>query len=238
MPDMANGKMIDYGKTVDVRVGDLSKLFTLHEHLLTSHSQFFKREIALAEEKGLTKMLCMDDIGWHGFQAYVHWLYTGMIIKIQKKNKETQERCHHLIKLYVLGEQLENIRFKNEVMTALINVEEEATCHDFNVNEIMIAYNGSSVGSELRRFVVHSHILKPPLCGTAAFVGNERDFLPADFAFDLALKLAEQPDIEVLAEMRRQPCFYHQHNDEVPKCGGQQVEEAEECDSKDGYCSA
>jgi hypothetical protein len=94
------------------------------------------------------------------FRAYVQWLHLGTI---PYSSSVSDVRDYpFLAKLYVLGEELMDIKFKNDILDTII--VESTTGASFPIGQsTQIIYDGTPVGSPARRFLVdscanHAHV--------------------------------------------------------------------------------
>jgi hypothetical protein len=87
------------------------------------------------------------------FKAYLHWLYTSTIASPSPDPDSTDVWYPFLAKLYVLGEELIDIRFKNCILDTFVTVAREARWYPTG-HPIAIIYAGTPMNSPARRLMI------------------------------------------------------------------------------------
>ncbi|KAF2444402.1 hypothetical protein P171DRAFT_389114 [Karstenula rhodostoma CBS 690.94] len=122
--------------------------------VLCSSSKFFqsatKDEWALLRDKKQTITVAFES---GLFQAYVHWLYFGTIPRLTNSSSTTPPKdSPYLAKLYVLGEEIMDFRFKNAIMDNFIAVYSGRKIFP-SVEAVAIIYGATVGGSPMRRML-------------------------------------------------------------------------------------
>lgn len=157
------------------------------------------------------------------FQTYVAWLYTGEITP--RETGSIQESGGDLLRLYILGDYLDDAKFCNEVMDVLGGSTNYAASSkpfvlsDFSDNDVDWALEKTAAGAPLRVYlftrigfdVVHGRGL----------VTSFRDRFSSDVLLDLLMTLMSDYDLKLVmngAFLKRKElffdrCVFHKHED-------------------------
>ena len=141
------------GPIVRVALSDIDKTDEVFVHLqiLRSSSKFFqsatKPEWNELRDKPNTINIRVDP---QVFKAYVHWLYTGNMPRLFD---DPDDEFAFLAKLYVLGEELMDVTFKNIIIDIFVVVTVEDRCYPIG-EPVAIIYAGTPASSPARRLMV------------------------------------------------------------------------------------
>lgn len=206
-----------------VVVGPEEKRYTLHKAIISNHSKFFKAACSKAwVNKGKEKIIRLPTVDVEAFEYYTQWAYSGEIVVATKEelaaaaDTSTGLRGKRLAKLYVAGEYLGDSLLRNAVIDRLHETHIESN-HGPGIDEINVAYEGTSAPSTLRRlivdyFVAYNHASLVKWCEEAA------EELPKEFFSELAFALARADFEKTKPEWEAGDCTYHEHNADVPSC--------------------
>lgn len=185
---------------------DPSTPFLVHEGVVKESSEFFKAALNKQWKEGTERKIDLPDDCPHVVADYIEWLYSkeieftykskgpSAIQKFDDIQKEISNDYHHLARLYVFGEKIQDDSFCNRALSTMIEV-----CTDSPMvtngsklypsnTTIPIIYAGTPAGSPARRFLVwvHQH-------GKAFWLTNSRETFMScpEFLFDLAVAQAE-----------------------------------------------
>lgn len=100
--------------------------FGVHEHLLTFHSDFFKKALDKKWKEATERMVRLPGIDSDAFQIFAKWLYTGRVYS--RTSKYAPWGCPRLCACYSLGDYLQATDFQDAVIDAPITVIIGANC--------------------------------------------------------------------------------------------------------------
>jgi hypothetical protein len=109
---------MDFQETIVVCVGngDDKKDFTVHRSFATKSSNFL--QAALKHESGWKenreKRVSITETKPVDFEVYLEWVYTSQLIS--RDTKTEQDRGAMLVRLYILGDFLDDAKFCNNVV--------------------------------------------------------------------------------------------------------------------------
>ena len=126
--------------------GDAEKVWHLPEKLLKSKSTFFTAAIGGGFAEGISKSITLPEEDPNIFQWFVVWLYVGFDPDL-KNNMESDFFVH----LWALGDRLGCQLIQDDAMCNLIESHVDSQIEEYTLKEI---YDGSTLGSNLRRFAV------------------------------------------------------------------------------------
>ncbi|KAF2130154.1 hypothetical protein P153DRAFT_315864 [Dothidotthia symphoricarpi CBS 119687] len=135
------------GETVAVLVG--SKVFHVHEAVITSSSEFFKNAMKPEWRTDLTKPINLSNERPDTFEQYSRWLYTRRIVTTTNSRVTYVDLAH----LYVLGEKILDKEFKDAVIHATIDRKMQGGNHP-SASTIKILYEGTPANSPARRLMI------------------------------------------------------------------------------------
>jgi hypothetical protein len=112
----------DYENTISVLVGDKKQLFTVYKDVICASSKFFKAACSERWIEGKEKKVSLPEVEPALFRSYVAWLYSGNYQLGVSKDDTVDAQDSALdtgVELYLLGDFLNDIRFRNKVMGKL-----------------------------------------------------------------------------------------------------------------------
>jgi len=137
--------------------GERQQPFWIHEDLLKSHSEFFKRAAKAEWSSDSNRTISLPDDDPGVFQMYAALTYSGVVTP-----KDWLIKFGDLVKIYVLAEKLQDVWAKNHIIDAMHNriakklleksISLEEACKDGGWLDIL--YEGTPSGSPARRLVV------------------------------------------------------------------------------------
>lgn len=178
------------GPLVTVVVGGEERHeISVHRTILNKSSKFFANAV-----KSEWKDLRVDPgielvhVDLYTFQIYTHWLYCGTL-PIDGKGKEAFPT---LAQAYVLGEELMDVKFKNDVLDTIIATATEASYYPIG-RAVEIIYGGTPPSSPARRLMVD--FLVAYASGDHSWT-DEFENCPREFLLDAMkiLVMRRQPD--------------------------------------------
>lgn len=105
-------------------VGPNEAAFTVHENYICAKSRFFKAACRKEWSEGITRVIRLPEAEPEMFRSYLVWVYTdGLAVDITNSEPvQAQETKYStFVKLYVLGDRLEDLRLRNSIMEILVN---------------------------------------------------------------------------------------------------------------------
>ncbi|KAK5159717.1 hypothetical protein BJ546DRAFT_950332 [Cryomyces antarcticus] len=177
-------------KIVTVRVGTGNDEFSVHEELVCASSPFFEAAMKPHWKEAKDRLVELPEDTAEIFGIYIQWLYTKGIASLPEDPSSDSflgEGYSLLASAYVLGEKLQDIAFKNDVVDAIM-------AESFNLNpngqrlfpgchHIKIIYDGTPKSSLARRLLVDMYVRH----GTGTWISDSCTTLPRDFLVDLAI---------------------------------------------------
>jgi hypothetical protein len=162
--------------------------------------------------------------------VYLEWLYTNQLTSREVETRH--ERGAMLIRLYILGDFLDDAGFCNKVMDILDPGANDPrapawTAWSLNHEDFSLSWAKTPVGSSLRTFLLEfiayhiSHI-----------DGCYQTFLESDVPKEMLLELFQHLESEhglmkllkpstKLSKLKRK-CAFHRHEEENPECSESQ----------------
>lgn len=145
------------------------------------------------------------------FARYLEWLYTKRLHV--EAYFPGDEECRALAKLYVLGEVLQDLYFKNTVVDRLCSIPKN---YHGDAELITIAVDGLCEGSLLRTFLLDLEVFYPftrldSVDATRAAVEK----LPDEYVAELLVR--SQAVVHSMADPKTMPCQYHEHDRNWPR---------------------
>jgi hypothetical protein len=116
----------DYNKTVIVPVGPEEQSFSVYKDIICASSKFFKAACSERWIEGKEKKVRLPEVKPSVFQGYLAWLCSG-IYQLQVKQDDPlpviSSAIEMAVELYLLGDVLDDIRFRNKLMETLACVD-------------------------------------------------------------------------------------------------------------------
>lgn len=182
---------------LSVLVGKEEKLFIIHKDLVCAKSRFFTAACSRKEYiESQEKIVRLPEADAVAFQAYVHWVYSGIVQHDFEENTSLQEQYQRHVRLYVLADMLQDLGLRNKEMDAFIdacaaaallpgyelikytfdNTPESSLLRDMIVDRFIARYNRKSFAKEVDSFprdfvnlIAKKSLAKVPLVSDAAF---------------------------------------------------------------------
>jgi len=170
-----------------IDVGEPTTMMFVHCSVLCSSADFFKTRMKPEWSGTDAAHIKLPQYTPAAFNIYVNWLYAGGVpATAQDLGDETihDKEWTNLAAAFVVGEGVMDVAFKDVVMDALrakVRSAEGATIWRVACDMVKIIYDGTTVGSPARKFMVdifYHHGDPSVLCGPA-------DDLQRDFLLDL-----------------------------------------------------
>lgn len=189
--------------------------FVVHKGLLMSTSSLFAKGLSGNFIESHTGVFRMPEEDAATFSLFVQWLYFGKLFvktTTELATNDQDEEWLHLPRLYTLGERLDAPKFKDAVVSAIIEKVNETEVMPVNWADYVYGNTVSACG--LRRLLVDFHV--------HAHRGNllQKNASPdvkepsVDFLQDAISRM-----VEIGSEMFKDvdmpwivnPCRYHEH---------------------------
>jgi len=142
---------------ITVKVGNNGTTFPVHESVVCDSSAFFKFAMKPEWTSATSRIVDLTDEDPDVFEIYLHWLYFKTLSTIQGRPPSADMEYIELAQCYVLGEKLLDVKFKNAIMDALVEVlenEQKGTCILPGSWAIETIYEGTTEGSPARILLV------------------------------------------------------------------------------------
>lgn len=161
---------------LSVIVGPEKAEFAVHKDIICARSKYFATACSQRWEEGRMKVVPLPDVDSATFQMYMDWMLKLKLVYDKKLPTP-------LIKLYLLGDFLDDVSLRNKAMSLLFSLE---VCpSELSVNFI---WNNTLHGSLLRNWVIDLIAWRQAPSDFASCVA----LYPAEFVQQLAVKLRQQ----------------------------------------------
>ena len=118
---MQADKISIWGQTIEVVVGSsYQATFYVHKELVCESSEYFKRLVENKQEQSKKQCVKLRDNGPDAFKIYLQWLYRGTIPLVH--NIIRQLNLPVLAWAYVLGDRLEDGKFRDSVVDSILEI--------------------------------------------------------------------------------------------------------------------
>ncbi|KAK3621337.1 hypothetical protein LTR56_022873 [Elasticomyces elasticus] len=217
---------LEYTDVFTVLVGEEKNEFMLHASIATKHSKFFKAACNGGFREAQDKVTHLPEVSPATFRAYVQWIYSGTVVVMDSeelrsdyKGDQTSERQMRLMKLYVLADVLLDTLLRNKVIDEYLQCCRSAG--GAGPVTIGLVYEHTPAGSTMRKLLLDENAYN--IRERTSWLEECRDQFNIDFLRDLVIAIskghtkgsAENP-------WTSQPCRYHEHDDEFPRCNGRE----------------
>jgi hypothetical protein len=164
----------NYNALVTVLVGPDEVEFTVHKGVVCARSTYFAAACSERWTEGLdTKIIRLIDTEPSTFQGYMDAMYDRLSYSSEKSSRP-------LIKLYILGDFLNDVKLRNRAMTLLVSLRR---CPSYMSIELIWANTAS--GSRLRDWAMDMVRTK---LGAGYFANSIQEY-PAEFVQEIAVSL-------------------------------------------------
>lgn len=150
-------------RLITIRVGKPAKAYLVHEAVLCSSSKALK-EAVREQFQEKSRVIKLPNVNANEFNKYLNWLWRHQLFIIENDTEEVKQpkTITRLMNLYLLGDQLKDIDFKDSIADALITtIYDSETEHKWVPDsvDIQLMYDKSAKGSAIRRLIVavYSH---------------------------------------------------------------------------------
>jgi hypothetical protein len=179
----------DYKTLISVLVGPKEAVFNVHESFICAKSKFFKAACRKEWTEGTEKLVRLPEVEPELFKSYLNWVYTGGLAvdaSVGGTGQTANETKYYgFVKLYVLGDTLDDLPLLNSTMKILVNSN-----HQFNHESVTWAFEHTPIGSLLRKMLVSFAATR---WVRAIFDEHKAKYHP-EFVLDLAAFLMHQTD--------------------------------------------
>lgn len=155
----------------------------MHKDAICVKSKFFKTACSTRWREGQEKIVRLPEVEAEAFQSYVNWAYSDNVVA----ESTLGENIEMMIKLYLLGDKLEDIKLRNKALKALHSHATIDKLHP-GYGNIKVIWAATPPNSLLRKWVLDVTILR--LC-REHFEKRLADY-PSEFVRELALKSLQQ----------------------------------------------
>lgn len=204
---------------VAVHVGEEGKIFLIHENVICANSEYFARALKKEWAEGENRQIHLRDTDPDVFAVWAKWLYTGRLCYLRAvyegQNKSFFEEFDDWTDIYVLGDYLQDMDFKDAALDAHIEGMLEYDKYIFKLPKWIYEY--TKKGSPHRKLAVDMY------CQAWKRDDYTRDDdIPPEFFHDVVISIGprlssgiEQWNIEYLFR-NEDLCKYHEHGSEKP----------------------
>ncbi|KAI4927688.1 hypothetical protein J4E85_006200 [Alternaria conjuncta] len=192
--DVKKAMSFDPSKLVTVIVGKglHQERFSIHEEIVCARSEFFKRALNGKWTESKERIVRLPEDDPKTFGIYTNLVYTGLVLTDTLEEPKTStlicDEYDKLIKLYVLGEKLQDKAAKNSAIQSLLEVTFETDAEGMGYiprgDTVCYLYQGTYTGSLGRQLITDSWMQV-----STDYLSRVKDGLPKDFLVDLAIAL-------------------------------------------------
>lgn len=220
---MTNESRFNFDETFEVLTGEEpnQKCFTVHRQPFTERSKFLEAATSSRWASGTNKPVDLTEHEPEVFTSYMQCVYHGSVTVPELHRYAGLGCLEDLITLYLLADKLNDFITTNLVADEIIRMSEEvqrvpnSTC-------VTLAFESTVVASPLRRLCrdYYAHeatvgVLERMKEGVYPFHFVKHVLLEVD---RLVRKKAPNDGCARVNCVNREKCYYHQHDDEHPKC--------------------
>jgi len=202
LTDHTRSNIHEFDNIITVLVGENKKRFILHQNAVCDKSKFFKAACSKQWLEGQERIVRLPEVDEVTFQAYFRWIYSGDVQEptcteqSDASAKRTEQES--LIKLYLLGDTLDDVELRSKATSRLFTVMRS---HDTipSVPNLNLIYESTMSGSPLRKMVVDVFVARVDRGLFKMYAGSS----PADFGKEVtaaALEAAPKSTWEAMAE--------------------------------------
>lgn len=203
--------------------GDDKEDFVVHHSFATKSSKFL--QAALSQDSGWKeaqeKRVPLPEAKPIDFEVYLEWLYASQLTS--REGDTQRERGKMLVRLYILGDFLDDAGFCNQVMDAFAPGGTKAWDWSINNEECSLAWAKTPVDSPLRIFILGliSHRMSR---NKNSFQELVESTCPRELFIDLFKHLESKHGLTKLLKPStklskvRDKCEFHRHDEKNPKC--------------------
>lgn len=169
---------------ITVAVGTNGNTYPVHESLICESSDLFQTARKPEWSEANSGVVDLSDEIPDIFEVYLHWLYFKTLSTVQNQRPSSNTEYMELAQCYILGEKLLDVKFKNAVIDAMIDVLRNQPEDDLFIPgplTVEIIYKGTTEDSLARTLLVDMWAAKAGKSGKA-----DLDECPPGFAIDLA----------------------------------------------------
>ncbi|KAK5132464.1 hypothetical protein LTR08_009075 [Meristemomyces frigidus] len=215
----AKRRKIDFIEAIVVLVGEAENRFVVHQNVLCTSSNFFRKAIEGSWKEGEEKQVRLKEAEVSSFEIYIAWLYTGTL---EICGEDKVEGCTRNSKYYKcvgeaaqMGDFLEDRNFSNALVDELLSVMRPGG----RVPQpplIQTAYDMLPHKCGLCRLLVDFY----SCYAKGAWFEHHADQIPTEFMTDIAMAAIRERQMALRDRfpMNRERCFYHEHKDDTDKC--------------------
>ena len=228
LPDLSKGI------TVVINEGqpDLAATFHIPESLLKESSDFFRAACRNEWTEATSRVIKLPDVELEIFSSYLFWIYRRRLPirnEWDPRDDDCEEHAHlvqtRLTKLWILADRLADMKFRNatidEMVAATGRLGDDSNFVLFTPDMTNVVWSAKTPGRSLRRLLLDFYIGNV----WAEYVEENMDDLHPEFVKELMLAALNKVDLQDSAfltpfdRVSKEPCYYHDHDDEVREGG-------------------
>lgn len=207
------------GPSIQIIVGGADPVsFTVHENLICSRGELFKRLIETDRKISNSRTIRLRHLGHHYFEVYLHWLYRGIFTKVPERTRPGADSYYlYFARAYVLGLKVEDDDFQDAVLDAFVDLSNspiDGLLWLPGADVILYIYDTTTKNDKARALIVD-------MLETRAerdWLENTVDvnYISKEFLYDFSIALSKrkankQPETD-------DPCKYHRHLPDATLC--------------------
>jgi hypothetical protein len=135
-----------------VLVGPDEVAFTVHENFICAKPKFFQAACRKEWSKGAQKLIRLPEVEPGVFRSYLNWVYTGDLAVDSTKDDPVNPKntkYSNFLKLYVLGDTLDDLSLRNSTTEILVRVPHDEECdnHSCSFRQLSARFSRRQAGS-------------------------------------------------------------------------------------------
>jgi hypothetical protein len=150
---------------------------------LCSKSKFFRAACGERWRSGLEKIVRLPEIETMVFQRYVEWVYGDILVH----GEDMGENMREMVKLYLLGDELDDVKLRNKVLKALSHYRSADRLLP-GLGSIDFIWSRTTPSSPLRMWIIDGMMMKYP----RPWIEDNLAKYPAELMQQIALKFIQQ----------------------------------------------
>lgn len=217
------GSRFNFKEALEVLTGEkpYQRTFTVHREPFTQRSKFLEAATSFRWTSGTNKPVDLTEHEPEVFAGYMQCVYNGTVTLPELPDYMGDNSFKGLIMLYLLANKLNDLTTTNLVMDEIIVLSEKVREIPSSYS-ITLVYKSTAAGSPLRKlcrdYYVHEAM-------DWMLEDSDEGEFHFEFLKDVLLEFRRMSSHDTYNDERRkigcvnrEKCYYHQHNDEHPKC--------------------
>jgi hypothetical protein len=197
----------DYYDIIAVLVGPEEHRFRVHKDVICAKSKFFRAACSSCWREGQEKVVRLPNArSEQSFQTYIYWIYASDVVVDEITSSEVEEKVvSDLIELFLLGDVLDDVKLRNEVIQLLTTHIQNSDDH-LTADHCKLIWDHTTSNSTLRKWTVEAIVTSMH----AIYFESDGASWPTDLALRIAIHFMhkrEDDDTDLQLEKRLRSCI-------------------------------